>query len=88
MPIYGYKRAIVNEEFGLLDLHEVTFDLRPDDLRRVARFLDHYAAAIESRGWRSGHAHLTSFDPAWRAGNPEVDVIVVNPDPEPPSVVR
>ena len=88
MPIYGYKRAVVDKVFDLLDLREISFDLRPDDLRRVARFLDHYAAEIESGAWRNSHVHLTSFDLSWKAGHPDTDVIIVNPDPEPPVVVH
>ena len=88
VPIYGYKRAVVDKEFDLLDLREISFDLRPDDLRRVARFLEHYAAEIESGGWRSSHVHITitSFDHSWKAGHAESDVIKLNPDPEPPAV--
>jgi hypothetical protein len=88
MPIYGYKRAVVDKEFDLLDLREISFDLRPDDLRRVARFLEHYAAEIDPGGWRSSHVHLTSFDPSWKAGHPDADVIILNPDPESPAVVH
>ncbi len=88
MPIFGYKRAIANEEFGLLELREISFDLDPDDLRRVSRFLEHIAAEIESGTWRSSHDHLSAFDSSWRVGHPEVDVIILNPDPEPPAVVK
>jgi hypothetical protein len=88
MPIYGYKRAIVNKEFDLLDMREITFDRRPDDLRRVARFLEHYAAEIQSGGWRRSHISLTSFDRSWNATHADVDVIILNPDPEPPAVVH
>ncbi len=84
MPIYGYKRAVANEEFGLLDLREISFDLQADDLRRVSRFLESCAAEIESGRWRSSHVHLSSLDPSWRGGHPDTDVIVLNPDPEPP----
>ena len=73
MPIYGYKRAVVDQEFGLLDLREISFDLRADDLRRVARFLEHYAGEIESGSWRNSHVHLTSFDRTWKAGHPDAD---------------
>ena len=88
MPIFGYKRAVVDEEFGLLDLREISFDLPPEDLRRVARFLDYFAGEIESGAWRGSHVHIGSFDPSWRAGQSGADVIVLNPDPEPPVVVR
>ena len=88
MPIFGYQRAIANEEYGLLELREISFDLNPDDLKRLARFLEHYAAEIESGEWRSSHVHLSAFDPSWRVGHPDDDVIILNPDPEPPAVVK
>jgi hypothetical protein len=88
MQIYVYKRAVVDKEFELLDLREISFDLRPDDLRRVARFLEHYAAEIEAGGWRSSHVHLTSFDRSYKAGQTDADVIILNPEPEPPAVVH
>lgn len=87
-PIYGYARAVVDKEFGLLGPRETGFDLGPDDLRRVARFLDHYAGAIESGGWRGRRVHLTSFDPSWKTGHSDVEVDIRNPDPEPPAVAH
>jgi hypothetical protein len=77
-----------HKEFGLLELREISFDLPPEDLRRVARFLEHYAGEIESRAWRGGHVHIGSFDPSWRADQSGADVIVLNPNPEPPAVVQ
>jgi hypothetical protein len=87
MPIYGYKKAVVDEEYGLLELREISFEFSPEGLRRVARFLHHYADRIESGEWRGGHVHLDEFDPAWRGNHPETDVIILNPSPEPPAVV-
>jgi hypothetical protein len=84
MPIYGYKREVANAEFGLLELREISFNLQADDLRRVSRFLERCAVEIESGLWRSSHVHLSSLDPSWRACHPDTDVIVLNPDPEPP----
>jgi hypothetical protein len=83
MPIYGYSKGILNE-YGLHGLSEVTFDVPAADLRRVAAFLNATADAIESRAWRSNHRHLTEFDRGWDADHPDFDVIVINPDPEPP----
>ncbi len=88
MPIYGYQRSVVNEEFGLLELREICLDLQPADLTRLARFLEHYAAEMESGVLRTGHVHLTTFDPEWGLDHPEVDVIIANPDPEPPARVK
>ena len=84
MPIYGYPGLVVDDGFGLLELREITLDLQPADLRRLARFLEHYAAEIESGVLRTGHVHLTTYDPGWRRDHPGVDVILANPDPEPP----
>jgi hypothetical protein len=37
MPIYGYKKAVVDEEYGLLELREISLEFSPEGLRRVAR---------------------------------------------------
>jgi hypothetical protein len=87
MPIYGYARKVVDEEYGLLELREISLEFSPEGSRSVARFLDHYADRLESGKWRCGHIHLTEFDPDWRADHPGADVIVINPDPDPPLVV-
>ena len=88
MPIYGYKRTVVNEEFGLLELREITLDFKAADLRRLACFLDQFADRVESRARRSDHEHLTSFDREWRRDHPDIDVILTNPDPEPPARLK
>ena len=88
MPIYGYKRTVVNEEFGLLELREITLDFKAADLRRLACFLEHYADEIESGCWRSSHAHLTAFDREWKHDHPNIDVVIANPDPEPPARLK
>ena len=58
MPIYGYQRAVLDSEYGLLDSREVSFDLSATDLRRMAAFLQHYADRMDAGEWRSDHAHL------------------------------
>jgi hypothetical protein len=85
MPIYGYERTVVNQEFGLLELREVSLEFNAEDLRRLACFLEHFAGQFEQRAWRSSHAHLTTFDHEWGRDHPEIDVIIINPDPEPPA---
>jgi hypothetical protein len=87
MPIYGYASKVVDEEYGLLELREISLEFSPEGLRSVARFLDHYADRLESGKWRGGHIHLIEFDPDWRADHPGADVIIINPDPDPPLVV-
>ena len=84
MPVYGYKRADADQEPELLDLREVTFAFPAGDHRRIAAFLLHYADQIDSGLWRSDHAHLDAFDTAWSTAHPGTDLVVLNPDPEPP----
>ena len=38
MPIYGYASKVVDEEYGLLELREISLEFSPEGLRRVARF--------------------------------------------------
>jgi hypothetical protein len=83
MPIYGYSKGTLNE-FGLHSLSEVTFDVRTNDLRRIATFLNATADAMESRAIRSQHRHLAEFDRDWNATHPDFDVIVIHPNPDPP----
>jgi ferredoxin-NADP reductase len=78
MPVYGYSRIVVDPEFGLMELREVSFGLPPVDMRRVAAFLQHYADLIESGDWKSDHIHLESFDPQWRARQPDLQVVILN----------
>ncbi len=78
MPIYGYQRAVVDQEYGLLEMREVSFDLGAADLRRVAAFLRHCADRLDAGEWRSDHAHLDNFDPEWVRDHPELNVVVLH----------
>lgn len=81
MSIYGYSKRECSEE-GLLEMGEVTFNVSPDALRRVARFLEHCADGMESGDWRGDHLHLSMVDRAWDRS--ECDVIVMHQSPDPP----
>jgi hypothetical protein len=78
MPGYGYHRAVVDTEYGLLELREVSFSLSPDELRRVANFLRHCADSIDAGDWRSDHAHLVAQDHEWRQDHPGLDFVVLH----------
>jgi hypothetical protein len=54
----------------------------------LCHFLEDFADQIESGGWRSDHAHLATFDREWRRDHPDIDVIIANPDPEPPARLK
>lgn len=79
MPAFGYKKAVVNEQYGLLELSEVSLEFNPADLRRIAAFLLHHAEMIESSSWHSDHAHLEGLD---------VEFVVLHPEPPSPSRVE
>jgi hypothetical protein len=77
MPIYGYKRAVLSDE-GLLDMREVSLDLSPADLRRVAAFMVYFADRMDAEDWRSDHAHLDQFDLQWKDDHPDLDIIILH----------
>jgi hypothetical protein len=78
MSAYGYQRGVIDPEYGLMGLREVTFDLSPDGLRRLAAFLRDCADRVEAGDLRSDHMHIEEFDCAWRRDHPDLDVIVLN----------
>lgn len=77
MPAYGYKRAVVDPEYGLLELREISFDLSPAGLRRVAASLRDCADRAEAGDHHSDHVHIDEFDGRWREDHPDLDVIVL-----------
>jgi len=84
MPFTGTEGAAVDEGIGLLELREISLEFSPEGVRRVACFFLHYAARLESGEWRGGRVSLDEFDAGWPGDHPEADVIILNPDPEPP----
>jgi hypothetical protein len=75
MAIYGYNR----EDGGATEplvLSEVTFQMSPEDLRRVARFLVARAEEIEAGAFTGGGRHLRDHDKHWNAKDVG-DVVVV-----------
>lgn len=89
MAIFGYSKQIASDR-GPLEMSEVTFAVKLQDLRRIANFLTDCADRAEAGTWRSSHRHLTEHDPGWDGDHPESDVIVIHPSPDPPKriVVR
>lgn len=66
MAIYGYNC----EDGGATKpvvLSEVTFQLSPEDLRRVARFLIARADEIDAGTFVDGGRHLRDHDERWNA---------------------
>jgi hypothetical protein len=57
-------------------LSEVALAAAPENLRRLARFLNHCAAELEANRLHD-HAHFTDFEQGNEKSN--VEVVVVNP---------
>lgn len=85
MPYFGYSRQVV-DEFGLMELREVTLSLSADELRRVAKFLSVCADRIENGDFKSSHLHIDHVDREWsRTG--QDDIVVMRPDGDSRSVI-
>ena len=78
--IYGYANKTINE-FGLLEMREVSFSASPAVLREIAKFLDEMAAGMESSGELSvhWHRHIQDEIPGWRDRFPDNDIVVCAP---------
>jgi hypothetical protein len=77
MAIYGYEDREQGDDEGPLKLSEVTFQLSPLDLRRIADFLRARADEIEDGTFIDGGRHLCDWDHSWSSAHPDSDVIVV-----------
>ncbi len=75
--IYGYSKAQVNE-YGLLDLKEITFSASPEVLRQIATFLNQSASMMED-GWfdKCSHRHIQDEIKDWDEKFPDRDIIVM-----------
>jgi hypothetical protein len=77
MAIYGYNREDDKASEPMV-LSEVTFQLCPEELRRVAKFLAARADEIDAGTFVHGGRHLRDDDKQWNAKDAG-DVIVVPP---------
>jgi hypothetical protein len=77
--IYGYSHRVLND-YGLLEMKEVTFALDAQRLRVVGQFLLDMAREMESGSFdKHSHRHLTTTNPGWNKESPIADVIVARP---------
>ena len=58
MAAYGYAQRVVDDEFQLLELKEISLDVSLNDLRRIADFLQDCANQAESGTWQTSHLHM------------------------------
>lgn len=64
MKIFGYQKSKLNDE-GLLEMEEITFQGKPEQLRFVADFLRRAADNIEANPGKYDHDHISFNNPAW-----------------------
>ncbi|WP_028453937.1 Imm32 family immunity protein [Chitinilyticum litopenaei] len=63
MKIHGYAdQGLPAEDIVPAELAEITLVATPEELRRIARFLEHCAQGMESRGKAWQHEHLSDRD--------------------------
>ncbi len=63
LKIHGYAdQGLKIEEIVPAELAEITLVANPEELRRIARFLESCAAAMEARGKSWEHKHLSDVD--------------------------
>jgi hypothetical protein len=76
MKIFGYQSSQVNDE-GLLEMKEITFCGKPEQLRLVADFLRSAADFIEAHPGKYDHDHISFNEAGWDDEYPEVVVAEV-----------
>jgi len=63
MKIYGYTdEGLEIEDIVPSELAEITLSATPEELRRIARFLENCASGMEARGKSWEHEHLSDKD--------------------------
>lgn len=73
--IFGYPKKQINE-FGLLEMKEITFSSSPDELKQIARFLAEMAELMEESDFENcSHRHIQNTIPEW--SEDLVDIIVM-----------
>jgi hypothetical protein len=73
IKIFGYQSRQVNDD-DLLEMKEVTFRGKPEQLRLVADFLRSSTDYIDANPGKFDHDHISFNDPSWNDDYPEVVV--------------
>jgi len=67
MEVHGYAKEEQDvENLTPSELAEITLVASPDELRRIAKFLEHCASEIDSCGKAWCHGHLSDKDKSFR----------------------
>ncbi len=67
MKISGYEIGdLPIEDIKFIDLAEITFVATPDELRKIAKFLNSAAQDMEKMGKSYDHVHLSDNQPGFK----------------------
>jgi hypothetical protein len=78
VKIHGYAKEEQDVENSTpSEISEITLFASSDELRRIAKFLEHCAGEIDSRGTSWCHEHLSDKDKSFK-NSPHF--VVFNPD--------
>jgi hypothetical protein len=78
--IYGYPTREVND-YGLLEIRELTFSAPPAVLRDISRFLAETANLMDAGAFQTcSHRHIQSVVTDWNRKFPDKDIVVIPPE--------
>ena len=78
--VYGYSAKETNE-YGLLEMKEITFSAPPPVLRDISRFLAEAASLMEAGAFEAcSHRHIQSVITDWDRRFPGKNIVVLAPD--------
>jgi hypothetical protein len=78
MKIYGYEKGrVVEHSSDVTELAEITLIATPEELRKIARFVEAAADGIEKRGKNYSHEHLSDKEAGFE-NSPHL--VIFNPD--------
>jgi hypothetical protein len=76
--IYGYGKKVENS--SMLLMKEVTIDMPPEHLRRIANFISKAADDLElNHKLKSSHVHIGELISDWHAFYPDLEIIIISP---------
>jgi len=78
--MYGYSTGVALDQYGLMELREVTFAASPEVLRQISRFLELAADKMERGEFDEGREHIDRVLPAWSSLFPSKSIVVSHPD--------
>ena len=77
MKMYAYPAGDPLNEYGLLELKDVSFSADAKTIREIARFLNEAADEMEKLGSSFDHIHMQDKTLAWQEEWP--DLVVCRP---------